>query len=236
MAMAPEEAPDDLPFVIPFGDAYPQVGQKERKDVAAQFEICVEDTLLKYLGELTTPDLLPGESYTLTELYLRRQKTDTECIVWLGAGIASPSHPRNKSGTNQPFKFIGVRFGNKDHHYILDAGSEGAVRRSDRDLPRLQTTTIEDERPELEDFKQKLKLDGHTEEEIEVLLGELTIKDELALYRRWLDKKHIFDQQMGLNHQPISNPEMNGLQIYIEDNGFEAFTPVEPTFEDDCQP
>ncbi len=222
------EPSNDLSFIIPFGESYPQVSEEEKKLVAVQFNALVEDSLVKYLGGISFPDLLPLEPYSLTELYLRTDEKSSEWTVWVGSGVASPKHPRNNSGTNQPFCFLAVKHDNAKHTYLLDVGSAGIVIRTDR-----QKTTEEELEEEKEiifdGYKQQLKLDGYTEEEAEDTFKSLTMRERLDILRSWDQKKYDFDQQMGLNHQPICQQEMNGLHAYIAEGAFNAFT---PTFED----
>lgn len=228
---SPHELPQDLPFIIPFGEAYPQIDEKEREAVALQFKNLVDDSLVKYLGGVTFPDLLPAEfePYTLTELYLRTSEADTDWTVWLGAGIASPKHPRNKSGENQPYSFLALKNNGHEHQYLMDVGSSGVVIRNDG---KSAEEAQQERDAAFEDYRQQLIIEGHAEQDIKEIIDSLTMRERLDILREWGNKKYEFDIQMGLNHQPICRQELHGLQAYVESQEFEAFTPPEPEFEE----
>lgn len=204
-----------LEFIVPFDGTQPEVESRDRELVASRFTALIEDTFLNNADQVNhfAQSTMPHDSILL-------DKQVTSDTKWtLAVDSQTEERPPNDEwesaeeirGTVSIQKILNVSGGRQMVSYRL--GSDGTVRRYDHGdaYEKMQAERAAG----LGDIAMRVPRPGSSES-VEVIESQIKNIFETVIPNDRLARK------MGLNEQPISLEEMEGLEDFVRQPGFEV--------------
>jgi hypothetical protein len=209
------EGEEFLDFLTPFDGTQAEIDSRERNQVADRFKSLVADTLLNNAADVLHDDHCPG----FENDYIGLIKEDADEVRWsLSAKSLTNEQPPDDEleSAEEIRKQITIQKIVKDYgreRVIYRLGSDGVVRRND--FGDIWAKTKQERQAELSHFIIKRSSTSH--EELEQIQQAIEEMNESIQNSR-------LERKLGLNNQPISLQEMEGLEMFVRQPGFVALS------------